>query len=142
MFVSNTENAAVAAAHSENPDRWWTGFGEVRDRIAARFTRHEPRRHAASLMLGLADLDARTAGRSPNTAVIEPRTGCSICCLGRSGTSTVSGTTCAATSPTTWAIPMQSWSLTYAEPGTMPTVVSCMVGICSRGELVVGPRVG
>jgi SRSO17 transposase len=57
MFVSNTENAAVAAAHSVNPDRWWTGFGEVRDRIAARFTRHEPRRHAASLMLGLmADL--------------------------------------------------------------------------------------
>ena len=55
--MSNTEDAAAAAAHSVDPDRWWTGFGEVRDRIAARFTRHEPRRHAASLMLGLmADL--------------------------------------------------------------------------------------
>jgi SRSO17 transposase len=57
VFVSNTEDGAVAAAHSVDPDRWWTGFGEVRDRIAARFTRHEPRRRAASLMLGLmADL--------------------------------------------------------------------------------------
>jgi len=31
----------------------WTGFGEERDRITGRFSRHEPRRHAASLMLGL-----------------------------------------------------------------------------------------
>lgn len=53
MLVWNTEDAAVAAAHSVDPDRWWTGFGEVRDRIAGRFCRHEPRRHAASLMLGL-----------------------------------------------------------------------------------------
>jgi SRSO17 transposase len=53
VLVQNNEDAAVAAAHSVDPDRWWTGFVEVRDRIAARFTRHEPRRHAASLMLGL-----------------------------------------------------------------------------------------
>ena len=57
MLVWNNEYAAVAAAHSVDPDRWWTGFGEIRDRIAARFSRHEPRGHAASLMLGLlADL--------------------------------------------------------------------------------------
>ena len=49
----NIQNAAVAAAHSVNPDRWWDGFGEVMDRISARFTRYEPRRHAAGLILGL-----------------------------------------------------------------------------------------
>ena len=47
MLVWNKEDAAVAAAHSVDPDRWWAGFGEVLDRISGRFTRHEPRRHAA-----------------------------------------------------------------------------------------------
>ena len=47
MFVSNIEDAAVAAAHSVDPDRWWAGFGEVIDRIAPRFARYEPVRHAA-----------------------------------------------------------------------------------------------
>ncbi len=49
----NIQNSAVAAAHSVNPDRWWSGFGEVMDRISARFSRYEPRRHAAGLILGL-----------------------------------------------------------------------------------------
>ena len=53
MLVWNKEDAAVAAAHSVDPDRWWTGFGHLLDRIGGRFTRHEPRRHAAALMLGL-----------------------------------------------------------------------------------------
>ncbi len=53
MFVWNIEDAAVAAAHSVSPDRWWDGFGEVMDRIAGRFARYEPRRHAGALMLGL-----------------------------------------------------------------------------------------
>ena len=60
MLVWNKEDAAVAAAHSVDPDRWWTGFGHLLDRIGGRFTRHEPRRHAASLMLGLlSDLDRK-----------------------------------------------------------------------------------
>ena len=60
MLVWNKEDAAVAAAHSVNPDRWWTGFGHLLDRIGGRFTRHEPRRHAAELMLGLlSDLDQK-----------------------------------------------------------------------------------
>lgn len=49
----NNQNAAVAAAHSVDPDRWWTAFGAVIDRIAPRFTRYEPVRHAAGLMLGM-----------------------------------------------------------------------------------------
>ena len=49
----NNENAAVAAAHSVDPDRWWTAFGAVVDRIAPRFSRYEPLRHAAGLMLGM-----------------------------------------------------------------------------------------
>jgi SRSO17 transposase len=61
VFVWNNEDAAVAAAHSVDPDRWWVAFGEVLDRIGGRFTRHEPRRHAAELMLGLlaGDLDRK-----------------------------------------------------------------------------------
>ena len=49
----NNENAAVAAAHSVDPDRWWTAFGALIDRIAPRFARYEPLRHAAGLMLGM-----------------------------------------------------------------------------------------
>jgi hypothetical protein len=41
----------VAAAHSV--DRWWREFGAVIDRVASRFGRYEPLRHAAGLMLGM-----------------------------------------------------------------------------------------
>jgi len=51
--VWNNQLAAVAAAHSVDPDRWQAGFGEVLDRIAPRFARYEPLRHAAALMSGL-----------------------------------------------------------------------------------------
>lgn len=53
MFVSNNELAAVAAAHSVDPDRWWAAYGAVVDRIAPRFSRYEPLRHAGGLMLGM-----------------------------------------------------------------------------------------
>ena len=46
-------DAAVAAAHSVDVDRWRCGFDEVMDRIAPRFARYEPLRHAGALMLGL-----------------------------------------------------------------------------------------
>ena len=49
----NNESAAVAAAHSVDPDRWWRAFGAVIDRVASRFSRYEPLRHAAGLMLGM-----------------------------------------------------------------------------------------
>jgi len=51
--VWNNENAAVAAAHSVDPDRWQRAFGAVIDRIAPRFARYEPLRHAGGLMLGM-----------------------------------------------------------------------------------------
>jgi SRSO17 transposase len=53
VFVSNNEDAAVAAAHRVDPDRWWTAYGAVIDRIAPRFARYEPLRHAGGLMLGM-----------------------------------------------------------------------------------------
>jgi SRSO17 transposase len=53
VFVWNKEKAAVAAAHRVDPDRWWTAYGAVIDRIAPRFSRYEPLRHAAGLMLGM-----------------------------------------------------------------------------------------
>ena len=49
----NNEIAAVAAAHRVDPDRWWTAFGALIDRIAPRFARYEPLRHAGGLMLGM-----------------------------------------------------------------------------------------
>jgi SRSO17 transposase len=51
--VWNNEDAAAAAAHSVDPQRWWTAFGAVIDRVAPRFARGEPRRRAAGLMLGM-----------------------------------------------------------------------------------------
>jgi SRSO17 transposase len=53
VFVWNTENAALAAVHRIEPDRWWDGFGVLMDLIAPRFARCEPLRHAGALMLGL-----------------------------------------------------------------------------------------
>jgi SRSO17 transposase len=58
--VNTSEYAAVAAAHSVDPDRWWTEFSAVIDRIAPRFARYEPLRHAAELMAGMvAGLDRK-----------------------------------------------------------------------------------
>jgi SRSO17 transposase len=51
--VKTTEYAAVAAAHSVDPDRWHTEFSAVLDRIARRFRRYEPLRHAGELMAGM-----------------------------------------------------------------------------------------
>ena len=89
MFLWNDQNAAVAAAHSVDPERWWTAYDAVIDRIAPRFARYEPLRHAGGLMLGmLSGLDRKNCWTIAETAVISPRTGCSICSPGRSGTPT------------------------------------------------------
>lgn len=49
----NKNAPAVAAADSVDLDRWQDGFSEVIDRIAPRFARFEPLRHAAALIQGL-----------------------------------------------------------------------------------------
>lgn len=51
--MNTLEYAAAAAAHSVDPDRWWTEFSAVIDRIAPRFARYEPLRHASELMAGI-----------------------------------------------------------------------------------------
>ena len=51
--MKTPELAAVAAAHSVDADRWQTEFSAVIDRIAPRFRRYEPLRHAAELMAGM-----------------------------------------------------------------------------------------
>jgi hypothetical protein len=53
VLVCNKEAAAVAAGDSVDVDRWQDAFGEVIDRIAPRFARYEPLRHAAGLMQGM-----------------------------------------------------------------------------------------
>jgi SRSO17 transposase len=50
--VKTPELAAVAAVHSVNPDRW-TEYSAMIDRIAPRFARYEPLRHAGELILGM-----------------------------------------------------------------------------------------
>ena len=49
----NNRDAAVAAAHSVDLDRWQEAFSEVIDRIGSRLTRYEPLRHATGLAQGL-----------------------------------------------------------------------------------------
>ena len=48
--MKTSEYAAVTAAHSVDPDRWQSEFSAVLDRIAPRFARYEPLRHAGELM--------------------------------------------------------------------------------------------
>jgi hypothetical protein len=59
----NNEIAAVAVAHRVDLDRWWDEFGALIDRIAPRFSRYEPLRHAAGLALGMVSgLDRKNCG--------------------------------------------------------------------------------
>jgi hypothetical protein len=51
--VWNTDDLAVAAGHSLDPARWQAHFDGLMGRIAGRFGRVEPRRHARDLVLGL-----------------------------------------------------------------------------------------
>jgi SRSO17 transposase len=52
-----TEDPTVAAGHSLTPASWQTGLNELLGRVAGRFARVEPRRHARALVCGLlADL--------------------------------------------------------------------------------------
>src|SRR5215218_7380402 len=52
-----TEDQTVAAGHSVSPARWQAGLEELLGRVARRFGRVEPRRHARAFVLGLlADL--------------------------------------------------------------------------------------
>jgi SRSO17 transposase len=52
-----TEDHTMAAGHSVTPARWQTGLEELLGRVARRFCRVEPRRHARAFVLGLlADL--------------------------------------------------------------------------------------
>jgi SRSO17 transposase len=52
-----TEAHTVAAGHSVTPASWQAGLEELLGRVARRFARVEPRRHARALVLGLlADL--------------------------------------------------------------------------------------
>lgn len=53
VCLSNVPADAVAAAHSVDSGRWRRWFSQVIDRIAPRFARYAPLRHAASLVRGL-----------------------------------------------------------------------------------------
>jgi SRSO17 transposase len=53
LVVKTNQTAALTAALSIDPGEWLDEFGALMDRIRPWFSRHEPARHAASLMLGL-----------------------------------------------------------------------------------------
>ena len=58
--MKTSEYAAASAVFSVDPDRWQTEFSSVLDRIAPRFARYEPLRHAGELMAGMvAGLDRK-----------------------------------------------------------------------------------
>jgi SRSO17 transposase len=58
--VWNTDDLAVAAGHRVDPGRWQAHFDELMGRVAGRFARVEPRRHARDLVTGLlSDLPAK-----------------------------------------------------------------------------------
>ncbi|WP_421845374.1 hypothetical protein [Mycobacterium sp.] len=50
--MKTSEYAAVAAVHSLDAERWHAAFSAVIDRIAPRFARYEPPRHAGELLAG------------------------------------------------------------------------------------------
>ena len=51
--MKTSEYAAIAAVHSVDPQRWQAEFTAVLDRIAPRFARFEPLRHAGELLAGM-----------------------------------------------------------------------------------------
>jgi SRSO17 transposase len=53
LVVKTNQTAALTAGFSIDPDDWLDEFGALVDRIRPWFSRSEPARHAASLMLGL-----------------------------------------------------------------------------------------
>ena len=93
MFVKTIELAAVAAVHSVDPDRWWTEYSAMIDRIAPRFARYEPLRHAGELILGMVSgLDRKNCWTIAEHRGASARTGCSTCWHGPVGTPTPCGT--------------------------------------------------
>ena len=84
--MKTSEYAAVAAAHSVDPDRWQSEFSAVLDRIESRFARYEPLRHAGELMAGMVSgLDRKNCWTiAEHRGAVTPD-GCSICWRGPAG---------------------------------------------------------
>jgi hypothetical protein len=71
----------VAAGHSVDVDRWQREYQELMGRIAPRFARVEPRRHAQAMVLGL--LSVRLGALSGFAAFRGRSMRCSgVMCLG------------------------------------------------------------
>ncbi|WP_214607807.1 hypothetical protein, partial [Mycobacterium tuberculosis] len=93
--MTTSQYAAVAAAHSVDPDRWQAEFSAVLDRIAPRFARHQPLRHAGELMAGMVSgLDRKNCWTIAEHRGDTTPMGCSICWHGPAGTPTMSVTIC------------------------------------------------
>ena len=94
-----TEDQPVASGHDIDPARWQDTFEAVMGRIASRFARVEPRRHAREFVLGLL---AGLPRKNCWTLATQRPMVSSTCCRGRSGTRTPSATSSSNTSiPTT-----------------------------------------
>jgi hypothetical protein len=79
--VHTAEDQTVAAGHGVevDPARWQELFEEVMGRVARRFPRVEPRRHARALVLGLlADLPRKNCWTiDEHAGQATPRRACS-----------------------------------------------------------------
>ena len=105
------------------------------DRIAPRFARYEPLRHAAGLMLGMiSGLDRKNCWTIAEHRGDAHRTDCSICWRGPSGMPRRSAMICATTSSTRSATRVRYSWLIYTDPGTMPR---CRWGV-PKGCAAVG----
>src|SRR5215213_11437738 len=101
-----TDDHTVAAGHSVTPAGWQARLDELLGRVAGRFGRVEPRRHARALVLGLlSDLPRKNCWTIAEHAGQTSPTACSTCSPGRSGTTTRSATTSATGCWSTWLTP-------------------------------------
>lgn len=108
--MTTSDYAAATAVHSVDPERWQTEFSAVLDRVAPRFARYEPLRHAGELMAGMvAGLDRKNCWTIAEHRGAATPDGLPHCWLGPAGTPM----RCV----TTWAITSSMRSATRGNPG-------------------------
>ena len=126
--MKTSEYAAVAAVHSVDPERWWIEFSAVIDRIAPRFARYEPLRHASELMAGMVSgLDRKNCGTIAEHRGDATPDGRQHLLARRNGTPTGFEMICVTMSSTPSATPARFWSLT--KPATSRR--GCIRSACS-----------
>lgn len=102
-FVRAHEDQVAAVQVSVDADGWLQEFDTAFAVIAGRFSRVEPRKNARGFLLGLlSDVDTRSCWQLAEQARDRTPHRMQRLLGGHAPTPTPCGTTCAATSPTSW----------------------------------------